>query len=238
MSNFFFNGRAASDFGLVVEYYPERRAAKKKVETVSVPGRSGNLTLFEKSPAFENTVRSYQVYYKADEGGATSAARRIFQWLNSANGYKRLEDTYDEDVFRRARYVSENQTEIVFNRFGRMTINFDVDPRAFLKIGEFPIEVASGQKILNNWMESKPLIKITASEAGVLTVGGQTVTVLATPPGDIYVDSETMEIANGTTSLAHYVAMTDFPTLPNGETVITYTGGITAVELTPRWWQP
>lgn len=28
----------------------------------------------------------------------------------------------------------------------------------------------------------------------------------------------------------------DFPELPEGKTQITWTGGITAVEVTPRWW--
>ena len=28
----------------------------------------------------------------------------------------------------------------------------------------------------------------------------------------------------------------DFPELPEGKTQIAWTGGITAVEVTPRWW--
>ena len=55
---------------------------------------------------------------------------------------------------------------------------------------------------------------------------------------DRYVDlnCETHNAYNAGGFCNNTILSDDFPELPPGKTQITWTGGITAVEVTPRWW--
>ena len=112
----------------------------------------------------------------------------------------------------------------------------DYHPHRYIKAGTWVQALENGHVLLNNWDESLPLIQITGSGSGVLTVGGVTVTI-DSMDGSLTLDAETqnaysgLENKNGTIRIAGG----EFPTLPAGETRITWSGGVTAVEITPRW---
>lgn len=83
---------------------------------------------------------------------------------------------------------------------------------------------------------SKPLIRVTGY--GTLTLGNDTITVAS---GQTYVDidSEIMDCYNGTTNKNSKVTFSsgEFPTLKPGVTGVSYSGSITKVEITPRWYR-
>lgn len=84
--------------------------------------------------------------------------------------------------------------------------------------------------------ESRPLIRVTGY--GTLTLGNETITV---DSGQTYVDidSEIMDCYNGTTNKNSKVTFSSgkFPVLPAGVTGVSYSGSITKVEITPRWYR-
>ena len=94
----------------------------------------------------------------------------------------------------------------------------------------------NGQILLNNWDESLPLIQITGNGSGMLTVGGVTVTIDSMDSG-LTLDAETQNAYNGLENKNGTIRIAGgkFPILPAGETRITWSGGVTAVEITPRW---
>ena len=84
--------------------------------------------------------------------------------------------------------------------------------------------------------ESLPLIRVTGY--GTLTINSDVITVSS---GQTYVDidSEIQDCYTGTTNKNSKVAFQSnkFPVLKPGANGISYTGSITKVEITPRWYR-
>lgn len=228
----YFNGKTSNDFGVFVEKCPSRPVPVRKYEKVSIPGRNGDIIYDE--DAFENVQQSYDIYISATKKKLHNAARAITQWL-CVPGYRRLEDSYDPHVFRRAAYQGGTEIENILNEYGRATITFDCCPQRFLKIGEYSIELENGQKLVNpTGFAALPVLTVTCSNGGVLTVGEDEITIDALT-GLVIIDSEEMECYDLEESLNENVSG-QFPKL-TGETQISWTGGITSVSIQPRWFE-
>ena len=81
---------------------------------------------------------------------------------------------------------------------------------------------------------SKPLLEITMSGAGTLTINGKTWTIGAYT-GTLYCDPDIMDWYDAGALKNSLVSGDGFPEFQPGENIITYTGGITKVVATPRW---
>ena len=98
------------------------------------------------------------------------------------------------------------------------------------------MQVQQGQALLNpTAFTALPLITVTGTGAGTLTVGDVTVTINSMPRGVIVLDSDTQNAYYGAFNLNSTISAPEFPTLPAGESVVRWTGGITGVEIIPRW---
>lgn len=231
---FFFNGARSIDKGLTIEYCPSVGTGQRVVEKISVPGRSGDLVI--DTGAYGNYIQPYEIWFKDKLRGTTRAARDIAQWLLSGIGYMRLEDTYDPEVFRLAMFTGPFDVENWMLTHGRATLEFDCQPQRWLKTGQLPVAVQSGQSLINTWQPAKPLIQVTGTGDGTLVVGGSTISI-SDMTGAITLDSETEDAYSGTENLNNNVQVNGgYPILQNGETAVSFSGGITAVQMTPRWW--
>ena len=83
---------------------------------------------------------------------------------------------------------------------------------------------------------SKPLIRVYGY--GTLTIGSDVITIASTGNPYTDIDSEIMDCFYGTTNVNNKVTFqsNDFPELRPGVTGIAYSGNITKVEITPRWY--
>lgn len=231
---FFFNGSRSVDKGLTIEYCPSVGTGQRVVEKISVPGRSGDLVI--DTGAYGNYIQPYEIWFKDKLRGTTRAARDIAQWLLSGIGYMRLEDTYDPEVFRLAMFTGPFDVENWMLTHGRATLEFDCQPQRWLKTGQLPVAVQSGQSLINTWQPAKPLIQVTGTGGGTLVVGGSTISI-SNMTGAITLDSETEDAYSGTQNLNNNVQVNGgYPILQNGETAVSFSGDITAVQITPRWW--
>lgn len=234
-SFFVFAGQRSLDYGITVEHCPGYPAPARTVTKTTVPGRSGELAQDEGT--FGNAVQPYEVwFYGAVPGGFNPAASWIANWLLGATGYQRLEDSYDPDTYRMALFAGPVDFENWMLRRGRATLEFDCQPQRWLKSGEQPVAVESGQKLYNLWRPAKPLITLTGN--GTLTVGGSTVTVTGTS-GEVTLDCELQDAYQGSTNLNGSVEVENhaWPVLEPGETQITFAGEISGVKIIPRWWR-
>ena len=233
MMTFTFNGRNSRDFGLYIEEYPSEAGGQKIIKSVSIPGRTGALTI--DTGAISNVAKSYQVMFRHYQ--STQMMREVRQWLALSSGYCRLEDDYDPDVFRLARITNLPSFENHINRYGRGTLDFDCDPRRFLKEGE----LAQTGSFDNPFMPSKPLIRIgrTDGATATVTIAGQSITIDGVMQGDlVIVDSELMEVTDGDGYDAGiFTSMSEFPEIPHGAVSVSATG-TTSIEIIPRFWQP
>lgn len=227
-------GVSSDDVGVVVEYSPPLNGPERVLETVQVPGRSGGLLI--DTGAFRNYEQAYEIYFSSGRDKAPAGARAVRAWLMGPSGYQRLEDSYDPDTYRMALFAGPVDFENWMLRRGRATLEFDCQPQRWLKSGEQPVAVESGQKLYNLWRPAKPLITFTGN--GTLTVGGSTVTVTGTI-GEVTLDCELQDAYQGNTNLNGSVEVENhaWPVLDPGETQITFAGGISGVKIIPRWWR-
>lgn len=231
----FWAGRSSDDVHVVVERYPSVELAGRKLDTQSVPGRNGDL-LFPQN-AYQNYVQSYEIYVSAERIRLPRAMREVANWLCGPAGYQKLEDSYDVETYRRAYFAGPLDVESILHRFGRATIEFNCQPQRFLRVGDMPVQAAQGQMLLNpTAFAALPLITVIGTGAGILTVGDVTVTINSMPRGVIVLDSDTQNAYYGAFNLNSTISAPEFPTLPAGESVVRWAGGITGVEIIPRWW--
>lgn len=227
-----YHGKSSDDLHVIVERYPERPLPRRKMDRVSVPGRNGDLLFPE--DAFENVVQPYEVYISGEfHGKLPNVARHVMDWL-MVPGYNVLEDSYDLEVFRLATVEGGTNFENTFNLFGRGTIEFNCKPQRFLKSGAFPRYISNGQTFDNPTIcTALPLIEISGSGSGTLRVGDRVLTL--DDCNGVTLDSETQDAYRGAENMNPAVSG-DFGVLPAGKTTIRWSGGITAVRLTPRWF--
>lgn len=152
------------------------------------------------------------------------------------DGWQKLVDDYDTEHFRLAYFLGSFEVENRYTRLGKFDITFRCRPERFLISGDLPVSVTSGGVITNpTAFKAKPLIRIAGSGDGELTVG--TATMTFTDITDfLYIDCDTMDVYRGKTQNRNNLMTGDFPVLNSGDNTVTYTGGITGVTITPRWW--
>lgn len=240
MGNFKFNGVSAADMGLVVERRPRLYVPKKRVKSHQIPGRSGDLHTWDGS--WENYTQPYECWFKS--APVADQAHKIKAWLSHAPVGARLEDTYDDDVYHFATYIGGAEIENIHDRFGRFTVSFDCDPRAFLKSGDTALNI-TGSGLLNNTTDNAayPLIEVTGSVSGVVTIGSTSLLVRfpGTETQTLRVDTylrEAWDITDGgESSMNEWITGQDFPLIVPGTNQVQITGGIDAIRVFPRWWK-
>lgn len=226
-----FNGKSGDDFGLIVEKYPEVIFPMRKNEKIAVPGRNGDLLI--QQDAFENVSQRYDIYISAEQPRLTTVIHKIAEWL-CVKGYKRLEDSYFLETFRLAAFHGGIEIENILNRFGRATIEFDCKPQRFYKSGDFFLDMTSGQTLLNpSPFTAKPILITSGSGAATITINNNTLTL--TDCNGMTIDCDNMQISKAGVSKNSTISGKFFE-LPEGESTISWTGGITGIKLKPRWW--
>ena len=234
-----FNGTSSTAAGVkAVEAYPPLDRPRRKFTKIEIPGRTGDIVLME--DAWADYEQEYEIY--AGDGSVGSAPGKfidIMSWLHSAQGYARLEDTYDTSVYRMAYFVGPTDVENVLSRYGRATIKFMCQGKRFLKSGETVVTVSSSNTNITNPTEfaSSPIIKVTGSGSGTLTVGGTLVTLNTIDTGMI-IDCARMVVTDsaGTANLNSYMVLGDFPKITAGTSQVKFTGGVTKLEITPNYF--
>lgn len=235
-SRFIFAGQSSDDYCLTIEYMPSYNTAKKNIDTYSVPGRSGAF-VFDRG-TFENVAQSYEVWLKAPAGMNThKTAREIANWLLGQNGYQRLEDTYDPDIYRKAYFSGPVDVENWLGKYGRCKLNFICMPQRWLKSGEFQQEVISGDFLYNNWQPALPLVEISGSGIGSLQIGNYRLGIADIPLNGLMIDCETQNAYSGIENRNSSITLLNgFPVLERGENKITFSDGIDTIKIIPRWW--
>lgn len=235
---FTFGGHSTWEFLAHVEKYPKQNGPKRKRTTVAVAGRNGALHF--QNGAFENYIQPYEIYFHG-EIPTPEMAHKIKSWLLSDGSYQRLEDVYDPGYFRMATFAGPLNIDNVLNMYGRCTINFDCAPQSFLVSGELPLTFEASGKILNPTNQiALPKIVAYGTGAGEVSVNGTAVRIDAiTDP--IILDCE---VENAYSEVEGSAAVNQngniyapkFPTLAPGTNTVSFSGDITKLEITPRWW--
>lgn len=234
MKNFFtYAGKSTLDYGIWISGEATYGAPEKNIEKQEIPGRNGNL-LFDLGN-FKNLDLKYPA---AIDINMPIRVREFVNYAGSFTGYQRLEDTYHPDEYRMARFISKLDVSAAGykNRSGLFDIEFDCKPQRFLKSGESKTTLSANGGIYNpTKFESKPMLRVYGTGAGTLAIGSNIITISAISTY-VDIDCEIMDAYKGSTNCNGNVSFSDDIVLKPGINNIAFTGALTKVDITPRWW--
>lgn len=233
INHIIYAGKSSIDFGITISGEGTFNTPRRRYTEVVVPGRSGALLIDE--GAFDNIEVKYPALIKDD---MPARWKEFINFAASMPGYQRLEDTYNPYEYRMAQINTETVMETAGynNCSGLFDIVFNCKPQRFLKSGEQAVTYTSNGTIYNRtcW-GSTPLLNIYGT-SGTVQIGGTDIT-LSTISTYVTVDCETMDAYKGATNCNQNVTFsTDKVAIPAGESLVTLSGNITRVEVTPRWY--
>ena len=229
-----FNGISSQDLHIQVQTEPDYDFPEKDYEVTHVPGRNGDIVIDQGS--WQNVSRKYNLAMDAGKISYTEVASKLVQWLHSASGYARLEDSYEPDFYRMAMYKDSGSITNIYNKAGQIEVEFTCKPQRYFKSGEVADIFTTSTEYRNPTdFPSKPLIKIHGSGSGTVGIGMYTVTINDILDGMI-VDSEQQDTYKDQTNCNSKVSIPEYPKLVSGNNVISISGGVTSIEIIPRWW--
>ena len=117
---FTINNKTNKDFNFKVKSSNHLTKPKKKLEFISIPGRTGDLILDE--GARENFTLIIEGYIDARESNLKTLCDSLDNWLNSTTGYQTI--TFDDGTILKAVLISEIDTVEVVKNFGELSLEF------------------------------------------------------------------------------------------------------------------
>ena len=230
---FYLDGIDAQSAGIYLQKPIVFSEAVPNIESKTIPGRNGDL-IFE-TGSYKNRSGSASCFcLQEDVEGAVSSAGRF---LMRKKGYRRLETSNDPNHYWMARVENSPQMEMRIRVLAPFDISFDCKPQRFVKSGENAVVFTANGSLSNQYGQTAlPLITLYGQGAGTLTIGSCVVEVIGLDEV-LYLDSDTQNAYNNNGNQNMNINAPTFPTLPDGETQIAFSGGIERVEIVPRWWE-
>lgn len=256
-----FNNKRSDDYGIRVWSPPDYELPEKDLDVYHVPGRSGDLIIDHGS--YKNVDRPYTITaagVSATTGIPTGTpfltlARRVAEWLQYSTGYAVLEDSYEPDMYRMARYAGTNPITNLVDQAAMIQVTFNCKPQRFLKSGEDQINITSSNYTLNNAYKTIALPIITVKGSGTVYLKVRPSSASSSDDGyrielsnlnssGITIKSIDQECYTESTSKNANVSLGayGFPKLYPGNNIITFGsagsdgGSVSRVEVLPKWW--
>ena len=117
---FTINNKTNKDFNFKVKTSNHLTKPKKKLEFISIPGRTGDLILDE--GARENFNLVIEGYIDGRETNLKTLCDNLDNWLNSTTGYQII--TFDDGTILKAVLISEIDPVEVVKNFGELSLEF------------------------------------------------------------------------------------------------------------------
>lgn len=232
-SYFWLDGVRSDELGIQLQTPVTFSATKKRYTSISVSGRSGDLHISD--GAYENVTARASCF--ALRRNVSEVMDAINQYIARNDGYRRLEVSEEPDVYRDAYVISTTGLEIRMYNVAPFEIEFDCAPQKWLKTGQSTITISQSQsKLQNPGMPAKPLMRVYGSSSGgSLSIEGVTIGINSIDEY-IDIDCDTMNAYKGFLNRNNAISAPEFPVLQPGINSIGFSGGITRIEMKPRWW--
>ncbi len=223
------------DYGIIITKRPTLPSPKRKVSYIQVPGRDSTLRYDEKT--YEDITIAVECTVKGDD--VLNKLDGVKVWLYSA-GESDLIFSFQQDKKYVAQVVNSIDFRQVFKIASQFVIIFNCKPFKYaVDNSSINITTGIGTSILNQGtMESKPVIKVYCSGDGSFKIINNEVLLFDIDVPFIILDSELEEaysiIDRDMVNYNNNISG-EFPKLDIGNNTITYTGGVTKLEITPNW---
>ena len=219
------NSRAT--WGLRITEPPIIPTTTRIVESVTVDGREGTLTLLKGWEDITLTMRAALLgenirYRFRDIVPAILAAKTVYF-------------SNDNDVYFKIKHSGVGGLVRVLSTLYDFSLTFVCEPFRYWRYGGSIMLTSSPTNITNQGnVFTLPLITVIGTGNGTLTVGGKQ-TKLNILAGKLTIDSALMECYQGGTAQNNQM-QGPFPVLASGDTPISWSGGISYIEIEePRW---
>ena len=117
---FTINSKTNKDFNFKVKSSNHLLRPRKKLEFISIPGRTGDLILDDNSRENFNLV--LEGYIDGRKSNLKALTEQLDLWLNSSRGYQSI--TFDDGTVLKAVLISEIDINEVVKNFGELTLEF------------------------------------------------------------------------------------------------------------------
>lgn len=255
MGTMIFNGISTEDIGVIIQAPPVYEFPTKKYDVIQIIGKNGDIVIDKNS--YNNVNREYNlalVFRKSDT--FVENVRLIVDWLSSASGYARLEDSYEPNYFRMAMYRSGGQMTNYYGKATGMIVKFECKPQRFLKSGENSIvfkKSTHGEGVFHKIMNPTKYLALPELSIfnGVETIeirNGEDVenpdnitilTITEEITDKVVIDSEIQDAYTESSFINSKIQLTNgFPKLYPGTNWIKFSNATDNSEilLKPRWW--
>lgn len=195
---------------------------EERVKHITIPGRSGDLTLLEDAHVYNSYIQTVTIKVKGAD-----RVREINEWLS---GSDYVTFSGEPDKRQSARIIGA----ITLNRHSRNLdlwegeVQFYCQPLKLIRQDEVITVTSSGTAVINRGdVKAKPLWKLTASgSSATVASGGKSMTVTGLTSGSVYfIDSDAMEVYNADRSAILTGNSTGgFPVLDIGSNSVTGSG--------------
>lgn len=231
---FIWNGTRSTDMGVHVLEQPPPTMPNERVTFTNIPGRSGTLTTTEGDYVYDDLVLT-AICIIADPDRIPD----VCAWLR---GSGTVTFANRDGGFYYARVVNQIPFEKILrgNPHRSFAVNFRCKP--FWYEADVPVKniqpasgSTSGYVTMQNPgnVPSEPIITVTGSGEITLFVD-MTIVELSDVNGEITIDSVLQEAYSGMTPMNSCMSG-DFPTLPPGNSTISWTGNVTYLKVEPNW---
>lgn len=215
-----------TDFDLWINKLPKITRAPERYDTVSIPGRAGDLILLEGEDVYDSYVRECTVITL----NTNPTLQDVLNWLRGTGD---LTFSNEPDRIYTARIVNEVSFSRIGNDLIQAKIQFYCEPFKRSRKSEEKITMTASGTIGNPGnVASKPKVKITATGTKTIVIGGVSMTFNSiTDPITVDCDARIVTCGNaiwtGTFS-------GDFWQIPVGQSNVTVPAS-TSIEITPNW---
>ena len=117
---FTINSKTNKDFNFKVKSSNHLLRPRKRLEFISIPGRTGDLILDDNSRENFNLV--IEGYVDGRKSNLKTLTEQLDLWLNSSKGYQSI--TFNDGTVLKAVLISEIDINEVVKNFGELTLEF------------------------------------------------------------------------------------------------------------------
>lgn len=232
MLSFTFGGKDSfQDFGIYVASRPHISSPERRVTYIDVPGMDSRLRRDEGT--YGDITISVECSFLGDPVSKISAVK---SWL-LGTGEADLTFSHIQGRKYRAQVVNSIDFEIVLKITSHFVVLFNCQPFQYATENE-SISITAATTLENpGTVKSLPNIKVIGSGAGSLTMNESSAS-FSNIDGSVILNSEIQETYKdtGTALVSKNSTKTgDYPVLLPGENVISFSGGIMSLEITPNW---
>ncbi len=224
---FAWNGVRCTEYGIHVSEQPPITLPAERVTYTNVPGRPGSLTTLEGDDIYDDMVLTATCFIQD-----ATRITEIAAWLR---GGGTVTFANRPGGYYKARITNQIAFEKILrgNPHRSFAVNFRCQPFFYLTPGQDITVTESGTIVRNTGtVFSEPVLQITLTGDAEITVGGSlfsltgitgTVTV-DTPLKETYMDYVTQN--------SHMSG--DYPTLLPGNNIVSWTGGVSGIVISPN----